>query len=215
MRRLIGSGPFALALLCLAVPWLSLSVGCTGDLAPQRGGALLFGGAAHIDATSTQTAATGATVQVRTVGTMDMSPQPFAWATVLLAVVGIGLARSRSRRSFRVRTLLGIAGALAMLAYSALLRANVTGFTFHGSGPPPPTDLGMGPVLAGSAFVYVAVMNSTLLLAFPGEFQNVLETQKWKAFRRIGLCSGGVALLGFLLSYGLFWATLSFVDAVR
>ena len=70
-------------------------------------------------------------------------------------------------------------------------------------------------MLAGSAFVYAAVISSTLLLAFRGEFQNVFESQKRKAFRRIGLYSGGVALLGFLLSYGLFWATLSFVDAVR
>ena len=116
MRRLIGSGAFVFVLLCLALPWLSFSVGCTGGLAPQRGGALLIGRDAHIDATSTQTAATGASVQVRTVGTMDMPPQAFAWAAVLLAVVGLGLARSRSRRSFYVRTLLSVAGVLAMLA---------------------------------------------------------------------------------------------------
>ncbi|MGH2633848.1 MAG: hypothetical protein ACRDG3_10600 [Tepidiformaceae bacterium] len=115
MARTISSAVFGLVLLCLALPWLSFRVGCTGNLAPQRGGALLIGHDAHIDATSQQPGPDGQDVRLRTTGTIELPPQPFVWSAVGLAVVGIALFWARDRRAFLVRVAAAVAGVVAML----------------------------------------------------------------------------------------------------
>ena len=191
MQRAVASAGFVLLLLTLALPWMTLSVGCTGGLAPKTGIDLLHANDAQISVHHDNDQAEG---------TVHIDPQPAIWAVLILAVAGAAAYLIRNRRGFFVRAAISAAALAVVAVYSGTLVNGSPGVTFHGTGTPPETQVRAGEWVATIALLPTLLLNLTLPLVFPEE-----RARTWDARTvvRLGVYVVAVALASGLGLWGI------------
>lgn len=191
MQRTIASAGFVLVLLTLALPWMSFSVGCTGNLASRQGVDLLHGTDANISVHNGNDQADGA---------VHVDPQPAVWAVLVLAIGGAAAFALKRRWGYWVRAGIAAVTLAVVAAYSAALINGSPGVTFHGTGTRPETQVRPGEFLAAALLVVTLLLNVTLPFVFSARAGG---EPRYRLALRIGAYSGGIAVATGLAMWGI------------
>ena len=162
-QRAAGAAGFVLVLMTLALPWMSFSVGCTGNLAPKKGVDLLHGSDTHISVHNGDDQAEG---------TIHIEPQPAVWAVLVLATGGAASFAVERRRGFWLRAGIAAAGLGVVAWYAAALINGSPGVTFAGDGAPPETQVRAGEIVGALLLVLTLLLNATLPFVFPASWRS-------------------------------------------